>query len=62
MDNWNALMIGAMTGRAEVVRMLLDAGADMNARDAYGETALSIATQLDRTEVVDLLKGRGATE
>jgi ankyrin repeat protein len=39
---------------------LLDKGADLEARDQYGATALIIAASEFRTELVKLLLGKGA--
>jgi ankyrin repeat protein len=41
---------------------LLDAGADKEATDYWGHTALSIAKQADNAEVVKLLLDAGATK
>jgi uncharacterized protein len=47
---------------AEVVRVLLDAGADLNASGAtpYGPTALAMAKRYHETEIIRLLKQAGA--
>ena len=45
---------------AEGVRLLVDAGADVNARQHGGYTALHSAAQNGRMEVIDLLLERGA--
>jgi ankyrin repeat protein len=42
--------------------MLLDKGAHINTRTQEGETALSIARDSGREEVVQLLRRRGAKE
>ena len=44
----------------EVVALLLDAGAPIDAVDDRGRTALMMAAELGRGEVVDLLLARGA--
>ncbi len=43
-----------------VVKQLLDAGVDSNARYAHGLTALMWAAGYDKSEVVQLLIARGA--
>jgi ankyrin repeat protein len=65
-----ALMFAAQNGFLEISRLLLDNKADVNARSlefnsmsahwAAGQTALMIAAQQDRVEIVDLLLKRGA--
>ena len=47
-------------GHINVIRMLLDAGADVNSSDRFGDTALSLAAWRGFQEVVDLLLERGA--
>lgn len=44
----------------EVMRALLTAGADPNARDAHGNTALDLASAREETNKVSLLKEFGA--
>jgi hypothetical protein len=39
---------------------LIEAGADVNAKDAYGKTALMFAYDYDHTNIADLLKSKGA--
>lgn len=51
--------------RPDIVRLLIAARADVNTKDARGETALSWATggtKAERDEVKQLLKSAGATE
>ncbi|MFC7848763.1 ankyrin repeat domain-containing protein [Arthrobacter sp. NPDC057388] len=43
----------------DVVRQLLDAGADPNIRDPQGRTALDNAERLGFTEIARLIRGRG---
>ena len=43
----------------EVVRLLLDAGADPNIRDSEGRTALQNAERLGFTEIAALIRNRG---
>jgi uncharacterized protein len=62
--SFTALMISAWHGQTEVVKLLLDRGADMNARietgAVKGATALILAAGLGHTEVVKLLLDKGA--
>jgi ankyrin repeat protein len=47
-------------GDVEQVRHLLETGADINARDRYGQTALMNAARKGQVELVRLLVERGA--
>jgi ankyrin repeat protein len=50
-----------LSGRTEIVALLLDHGADINAKDEEsGATPLYHAASWGRREVVELLLGRGA--
>lgn len=64
-NGWTALAEGARTGNAEIVRLLLDRGSEMNARVGPNEEGGSILWLARETlgedhEVVSLLKERGA--
>jgi hypothetical protein len=50
------LMLAAVWGNAEVVRILLEAGADPLLRDAGGKTARDAAESKGKSEVVSLLR------
>jgi hypothetical protein len=54
------LMAAAAAGHADVVQMLIDAGADVNAR-AGTETAITLAQRMGREVVVGMLQIAGAT-
>lgn len=54
------LMQAARSGDTDTVRLLLDAGADVNRRNAGGMTALSWATCSNHPEIVSLLLSAGA--
>ncbi|MEA3403529.1 MAG: ankyrin repeat domain-containing protein [Armatimonadota bacterium] len=48
--------------RVAIATALLDAGADINARDADGATPLALALESDYAELADLLRARGGEE
>lgn len=50
-----ALLCAAKHGCADIVRALLDKGADINAANKYGETALILAAKKGHTQCVALL-------
>lgn len=58
----NALMLASSTGRVEVVRALLKAGADPEAKDKEGKTALMLANEKEHVAVVEVLRGCGADQ
>jgi ankyrin repeat protein len=55
-----ALISASFFGSTDLVKMLLENGADVNTKDSKGQTALGIATIMDRTDVIELLKAHGA--
>ncbi len=54
------LMVAAAFGHVDTVRVLLDAGADVNAKDLTGWTPLHAAAFKGNLEIVRLLLERGA--
>ena len=50
-----ALMLAVSHGRQEMVRALLDCGANVNVQDDEGSTALMCASEHGRAEIVSLL-------
>jgi uncharacterized protein len=57
----NVLMTAARTGNPEIVRLLIQHGADVNAKgETYGETALDWAAQENHAEAAQVLIAHGA--
>lgn len=57
------IMVAASASPPEVVQLLIEAGADVNAKTDEGEiTALSAAVEAGRDDIVQLLKRAGAVE
>ena len=54
------LHIAAQNGHLELVKFLIGAGADVNARNAGGQTAMHMATSYDIDAVVKVLNDAGA--
>ncbi len=54
------IITAATTGRVDIARMLLDAGADVNSRDDLGDTPLSAAAGEGHIDMMRLLLHRGA--
>ncbi len=54
------LHLAAECGHREIVELLLDRGADINARANYNRTALHLAAERGHREIVELLLDRGA--
>lgn len=54
------LVEAARYGHLEIVRLLLDKGADPDGTDKYGNTALMEAADEGHAELIQLLTGRGA--
>lgn len=62
---WTALLEAIILGdggpeRTEVVRLLIEAGADVNLPDSHGVTPLAHARQRGYTVIIDLLQAAGA--
>jgi ankyrin repeat protein len=55
-------MAASDTGQFKAVKVLLDRGADINAEDIHGRTALFQASKYGDTRVVNFLKAHGAKE
>ena len=48
--------------RLEIIKLLLEKEADVNARDKNGRTVLKLAEERGHKEIVELLKANGAKE
>jgi cytohesin len=59
-SGWTALMIAAQQRRMEIVRWLLDQGADVNAKNQHGRSALGVALTENHVELIKLLAENGA--
>jgi ankyrin repeat protein len=57
---WSALMLAANNNQVEVVRFLLDNGANPNTQNHVGETALYMAAKLNLAVIVEILLKFGA--
>ena len=55
-----ALRIASKEGHVELVEMLLNNGANVNAKNSYGVTALHIASREGHTDIVAMLLEKGA--
>ena len=62
LGKYTALLLASPYGSPELIKTLLDAGADVNAKDVRGMTPLmmSVSSEYQRPEVVRLLLARGA--
>ncbi len=59
--SWTILMCAAMKGNVVIGRMLIERGAELNARNMHRDTPLSLAIQFGHAPFVDLLLKNNAT-
>lgn len=59
---WTPLHVAAISGYPHVVGHLLEAGFDRDAQDEVGRTALAIAVEAGKSEVIKLLLEKGAQD
>ena len=57
-DLWKgtALQSASRNGHLEIVKLLLESGANVNKKDKNGQTALDLVSSRNKLEVVNLLK------
>ena len=60
-EGWSALHIACQRGHRRVVRLLVDKGWDIHARDANGRTPLQLAEEAGHGEVVEVLRKAGGS-
>jgi ankyrin repeat protein len=59
-DGITSLMAASGGGFTGIVKALLDHGANANDKSTDGTTALKLALQFNHSDVVDLLRAKGA--
>jgi ankyrin repeat protein len=57
-----ALMAACERSNIEIIKRLIDIGVDLNIKNNYGESALSIAMSIGRLDIVELLLKHGANK
>jgi ankyrin repeat protein len=55
-----ALRYAVAVGRADIVKLLLELGANVDAKNFYGKTALMYAVAVGRTDLIKILLEKGA--
>ena len=53
-------MKASMMNYKDIAELLVKSGADVNAKNSYGATALSLAQYTQNRELIDMLKKSGA--
>jgi ankyrin repeat protein len=53
-------MAACQEGHLDIVKLLIEKGADVKAKDNSGSTALMIASKNGHTQIVEFLKAHGA--
>mmetsp|Transcript_7207 Transcript_7207/g.15600 ORF Transcript_7207/g.15600 Transcript_7207/m.15600 type:complete len:201 (+) Transcript_7207:126-728(+) len=61
-DGETPLFGAVMEGHVSTTQLLVDAKADVNARDSFGRTVLAIARARGKTDFDEFLSARGATD
>ena len=57
-----ALICAARSGSLDIVKLLIEKGADVNAKTGDGNTTLKIANEEENGEMIEFLKKSGAKE
>jgi ankyrin repeat protein len=60
--SWTPLHLASSNGALRVVRLLLEHGADVEAKNNVDKTALQIAADEGHDEVVELLREHGRSQ
>jgi ankyrin repeat protein len=60
-DKGTALHGAAREGHRDIVELLVERGADLNIEDAWGRTALDVARENERVEIVEYVQGQNVT-
>ncbi|XP_047117148.1 G patch domain and ankyrin repeat-containing protein 1 homolog isoform X1 [Schistocerca piceifrons] len=59
---WTVLMCAAASGSLDVVKLLVDSGADIDVKDRSGNSSLSIAEKMKHFHVVNYMSSRPVSE
>ncbi|RDH41593.1 ankyrin repeat domain-containing protein [Zooshikella ganghwensis] len=57
-NNWTPLLAASFIGRLEIVKLLVNQGANIQAKSVVGDTALIIAQRQGHDEIVEYLKSK----
>ena len=57
---WTPLMVAVYYGHPDIAKLLIERGANVNARDRYGHTPLAFAKHHGKKEIIKLLENAGA--
>jgi ankyrin repeat protein len=60
LQGFTPLIFAARDNQLEIVRLLIDHGANVNAKNVYDQTPLSVAEEGNYSEMIALLKSHGA--
>lgn len=61
-NSYSALMYAVKYHRNKIAKILISAGADINAKDSFGQTVLTLARQEKLTDIIKLLESMHAEE